>query len=821
MKFIADFHLHSKYSRATSPQMNLHNLDKWAKIKGLQILGTGDFTHPQWLQEIKQQLIPAEPGLYKLKYGSARFMLTAEISCIYCKNKKTYKNHLLILAPTLEIVDQINKKLSHIGNLSADGRPILGLDVRELVKIVLNVSGDNLVIPAHCLLPNTYLHIDKGIRQIKGIKIGTFVYTHKGRLRKVTQVFKRSYKGPVYTIKPFYFRLGLTTTPEHPFLILRNQRYRGESSYYGEQLKRSYFKVKKPIWVAASKVRVGDILLFPRLNKEIEDKESLNLNQILNPVVVKYRENKIAPIGFKVNWLPNTIPINRDFCRLAGYYLAEGYTNGRDAIAFCFGDNEKNYINDLQLLMKKIFGLKPGRIYKKKNYNSTEFIYFSKILVNIFEHLFYTSSQVKRAHTKTMPEWMLQLPLEKQVEIFKGWWRGDRGYTVSRILMNQIKVILLRLGVIPSIHQIVDKKRKQKIKCFIGKRRILAKHNGFWISNLSFFEDKFSLLTESEFTKSCCKTIRRNGWIDKDYVYLPIRDIERGFYQGKVYNIEVEGDNSYLAEFATIHNCWTPWFSLFGSRSGFNSVEECFEDYSKHIYALETGLSSSPEMNWRVSQLDKYALLSNSDAHNPDNIGREANVFETELNYFSIIKAIKDKDPQKFLYTIEFFPQQGKYHYDGHKDCNLCLSPTESKKYHNICPKCNRPIVIGVLNRVEELADRHKGVQPQGAIPYKSLVPLKEIIAHIMGCGVNSKKVEIEYNKLIKIFDNEFNILITIPLSDLIKQTSLEIAQAIIDIREGKIDFHPGYDGVYGKIILNLKQKKPKQTSLFQEENRK
>ena len=173
-------------------------------------------------------------------------------------------------------------------------------------------------------------------------------------------------------------------------------------------------------------------------------------------------------------------------------------------------------------------------------------------------------------------------------------------------------------------------------------------------------------------------------------------------------------------------HAWTPWFAIFGSKSGFDSVEECFEEYSKHIYAIETGLSSDPAMNWRLSQLDKVALISNSDAHSPHKIGREANVFDTEINYQSIFDAIKYKDPKKFLYTIEFFPEEGKYHYDGHRLCNLSLSPAESKKYNNICPRCAKPLVIGVLNRVEELADRPERFRPKNAIPFKSLIPLEE-----------------------------------------------------------------------------------------------
>ena len=188
-------------------------------------------------------------------------------------------------------------------------------------------------------------------------------------------------------------------------------------------------------------------------------------------------------------------------------------------------------------------------------------------------------------------------------------------------------------------------------------------------------------------------------------------------------------------------HAWTPWFSIFGSKSGFNSIEECFDEYSKYIFAIETGLSSDPAMNWRLSAFDKITLISNSDAHSPSKIGREANVFDTEICYPAIIEAIKTKNPQKFLYTIEFFPEEGKYHYDGHRNCGISLSPQGTKKYNNICPTCGRPLTIGVLNRVEQLADRKEGFRPEGAVPFKSLVPLGEIIADVLGVMTGAKQV--------------------------------------------------------------------------------
>ncbi len=415
MQFVADFHIHSKYSRATSKDMDLENLDKWAKIKGIKVLGTGDFTHPLWFKELKEKLEPAEPGLFKLKKddGGTRFILTAEISCIYSKKGKVRKIHVIIFAPSFEIVEKINANLGWIGNLKSDGRPILGLDAKELAKTVLNISKDCLIVPAHA---------------------------------------------------------------------------------------------------------------------------------------------------------------------------------------------------------------------------------------------------------------------------------------------------------------------------------------------------------------------------------------------------------------------WTPWFSIFGSKSGFDSIEECFEDYSKYIYSIETGLSSDPAMNWRLSALDKITLISNSDAHSPGKIGREANVFDTEISYSAIIEAIKSKNPEKFLYTIEFFPEEGKYHYDGHRICDISLSPQESKKYNNICPRCGKPLTIGVLNRVEQLADREEGFKPEKTPSFKSLIPLGEIIADALGVMTASKQVVEQYNNLIKKFGSEFKILLEASPQELEAATLPEIAEGIVRVREGKVSIEPGYDGVYGKIrIFNQGEQKvvSKQKTLF------
>ncbi len=259
---------------------------------------------------------------------------------------------------------------------------------------------------------------------------------------------------------------------------------------------------------------------------------------------------------------------------------------------------------------------------------------------------------------------------------------------------------------------------------------------------------------------------------------------------------------------------WTPWFSLFGSNSGFDSIEECCGDLAEHITALETGLSSDPPMNWRLSQLDRYTLVSNSDAHSPSRIGREANLFDTELSYKGIIDAIKTR--KGFLATVEFFPEEGKYHFDGHRACNVRLHPREALKNNNICPVCGKKLTIGVAHRVEELADRPEGAKPEGAVPYMHLIPLNELIGMAEGKGAETKGVLEKYFTAIKHLGDEFTILKEIDLSEIKKILGSELARGIKNMREGKVEVEPGYDGVYGKINpFAAKDEQPSQPTLF------
>jgi uncharacterized protein (TIGR00375 family) len=412
MEFIADFHIHSKYSRATSRDMDVKRLAEWAKLKGITLMGTGDFTHHLWLEELKGNLEDLGNGLFK--YQDIYFILTTEISSIYSKSNKTYRIHNMVFSPSFQTTDKINEKLSRLGNLASDGRPILGLDAAELARIIFDIDENCMVVPGHI---------------------------------------------------------------------------------------------------------------------------------------------------------------------------------------------------------------------------------------------------------------------------------------------------------------------------------------------------------------------------------------------------------------------WTPWFSLFGSMSGFDKIEDCFEEQTPKIFALETGLSSDPGMNWRLSALDKYTLISNSDSHSPSKIGREANVFNCDLDYKTIREVLKTKDKKRFLYTIEFFPEEGKYHFDGHRNCKMRLSPKETKTNNNRCPKCGKPVTVGVMSRVEQLADRAEGFVPPDAVPFKNLIPFDEIIAEAKGVTKTSMGVGRDYRAYIAKFGNEFDILLRASEDELRKNLPARVAEGVMRVRKGKVNINAGYDGEYGIISIfgdeDKQEKNEQQLSLF------
>jgi uncharacterized protein (TIGR00375 family) len=248
-------------------------------------------------------------------------------------------------------------------------------------------------------------------------------------------------------------------------------------------------------------------------------------------------------------------------------------------------------------------------------------------------------------------------------------------------------------------------------------------------------------------------------------------------------------------------HAWTPWFSVFGSRSGFGSLKACFGDLCERIFALETGLSSDPPMNRRVSSLDRLALVSFSDAHSPGTIAREATLFDLpEVSFPALVAALRSRDPERLLGTIEFFPEEGKYHFDGHRSCGIVFSPAESRERENLCPQCGKPLTLGVLHRVEDLADREEGGGPVDS--FRHLVPLGEVLAQALGVGTGTKRVAEEYDRLIHRLGSELSVLLDASDEDLAAAVSGRVLEAIRKARRGEVRVEPGYDGVFGKVTI-------------------
>lgn len=321
-------------------------------------------------------------------------------------------------------------------------------------------------------------------------------------------------------------------------------------------------------------------------------------------------------------------------------------------------------------------------------------------------------------------------------------------------------------------------------------------------------------------TGEVCNIFERKGITKKIHNIIFISSFEKGEKLNKV--LERYGDLNAdgrpilqleakellillkeIDEFAFIvpAHIWTPHFSLFGSNSGFDSIEECFGDLTDEIFALETGLSSDPEMNWRLSSLDRFSLISNSDAHSPSKIGREANIFFKEFDFKELIDILENKN---FKMTVEYFPEEGKYHYDGHRNCKVCFSPEETKRNNYICPVCKRKVTVGVMHRVEELADREKGEKPGKYVPFKKLVPLDQIIGSVMNKEISSQIVQRTYFEIINKIGPEFYVLLEVPENELCEKIDEIIFEGIKNVRKGIVNIKPGYDGEFGKVEIPI-----------------
>lgn len=891
MQVIADLQLHSRFSRAVSKEMTIPNIARWAVRKGIGLIATGDWTHPIWFREIERDLEEIGNGLLRLKSAapevgasfaahpsspslsasvrtqtkgmtvlekphlpgaagpSPLFLLATEVSSIYSQGGRVRRVHTLIWVPTLESARKINTEMTRRGcNLMSDGRPIIGLTSIQVAELVLAIEPKALIIPAHCLLPEAQI-LQDGFTpvEIQKVRIGERVLTHTGQFRRVTEVKRRLYKGDVLTVQPWYFHPGLMTTPEHPYYAIKTLK---KCSSTGDVCRPSaaHLTVCKekacllyaPSWIQAKNLEIGDVLVYPRTRHTVP-KTQVRLTDRLSEL--QQNSATVHAGGTRGRRADVVLRLTPELGRLLGYFLAEGSTDAVNSFSFCFSSDEVHYIQDVVTLVKDVFGLEHPRPYRRKYAKSVELTYYSKIHAIWLAAICYEAS-ARRAYTKKVPEFLFEAGEAVQAECLRGWYRGDKGYTSSRRLMNQIKAICLRLGIIPSVLVDTSQHHASGGRHFIGDRTIQARHPSFALSNFSFFSDEYDL--KKEMPRSQTKFERKHGWVDKNNVYLPIRDITRSFYEGEVYNLEVERDHSYVAEFAAVHNCWTPWFSVYGALGGFDSIEEAFGPYAKNIYAVETGLSSNPAMNWRIAELDSRAIVSFSDAHSGPKLGREATVFEisdqlSDISYQHIydaitaasLKAESRKLKAHIAHTIEFYPEEGKYHYTGHRTCRVRQSPAETQKKGTTCPVCGKPLTVGVMHRVEELAlrpgvtpgsgkagrtekdlklekFRKEGIQADficskafpNRPPFVMLVTLLEILAEAMGAPVTSPKVQILYQRLTESFGGEFNVLLKVSIGEIVKVAGARVAEGIEKVRKGDIIIDPGYDGVFGVVKI-------------------
>jgi len=779
MRFIADFHIHSKYSRATSKEMILENIDSFADDKGILVMGTGDFTHPQWFNEIKTKLEPAEPGLFKLKkeykretlkgtFSETRFILTVEISSIYSKEGKVRRIHNLIFIPSMESAENLRNELIKMGcNLNSDGRPIIGLDSEKLAEIVFNINLEAVIIPAHAWTPwfsifgsmsgfdsieecfgkytdkifaietglscydkKTELLTENGWKKFTEVSYKDKVCTLNSKTGKIefqkpTKIHNYSYKGKMYRLKTK--RVDLLVTPNHNLLV-SGCDFRKLPEFSLKTAEESFGKSKRfkkdGNWIG----KKSKYFTLPAVNIKHGSRYHSGLR------IKKEKKLPIKP------WL-----------KFFGFWIAEGWTTeGKNGdYNVCIANKNDELLSEMKEILE--------------NFGYT--VYWDKKINNIVRvrnyQLFNYLKQFGKSSDKFIPLEIKSLSKELLEIFFEYYIKGDghrygrnkkglSATTISIKLRDDLQDLALRLGM-SAYYKLGYKKGTPILSLPKAKAMGYRQSADSWI--IYFIRKNLhtilpSIIKKYKYTES---------WVD---------------FNNKVYCVTIPNHVVYIRR-----NGIPVWCG-----------------------------NSDPAMNRRLSKLDNIALISNSDSHSLRKIGREANIFNTELSYNGIINAIKSGGP-RFVSTIEFFPEEGKYHYDGHRACEICLSPEKTKKLKNICPKCGEKLTIGVMNRVDELADREIG---KDFVPYRNLIPLGEIIAEAFDVGENTKQVKKEYEKLIKTFGNELKILMEISESELKSVADPRVAESIKRVREGKVKIRPGYDGEYGEIKIFTDEEREK-----------
>lgn len=770
MKIISDIHIHSRFSRATSNDLSIANLVKYAKIKGVNLLGTGDFTHPSWIREIRSEIAEDGTGILKTQDGFP-FILSGEISSIYMQDKRLRRIHNIILSPDFDTVGQVNEALKGKGvKLESDGRPICGISSPELVEILKGINPKNEVIPAHIWTPwfslfgsksgfdniedcfkdqtknihaletglscydeKTEVLTENGWKKFPGVKYSDKICTLNTKTNKIEyqrpfKKFFNKYDGKMYRLKTK--RIDLFVTPNHNLLISHCD-FRKQPEFL---LKRADHACNKSKRFKKDGVWDGRKVKYFRLP------------------AVKIKHGSRYYSGFRQKG-EMKLPV-KDWLKFFGFWIAEGWTTqGKNSdYNVCISNKDESLLSEMKQTIKNL----GYNFYHDNKINNT-------IRIRDYQ-LFHYLRRFGKCYDKHVPKDIKSLSRDLLKVLLEYYIKGDghiygrteRGLsaTTSSIrLRDDLQEIALKIGI--SAYYKLDKKKGSLIFS-PGQKKIYKRKNDTWV--IYFIRQNIHTVLPS--------TIKKHGY----------KEVWQSF-KGPVYCVSVP---------------------------------------NKVIYVRRNGIpvwcgNSDPAMNWRLSSLDRFALVSFSDSHSfwPWRIGREATIFELkELTYDNLIKALRTKEG--LAGTIEVDPSYGKYHYDGHRDCNVSLAPKDSEKLRNVCPVCRRPLTIGVLHRVEELADRPEGFVPENAKPFHSLIPLSEIIAFVVGTSVSSGKVWEEYNKLVNAFGSELNVLMEADEERMGKTVKEKIAEMIIKARTGKIKIKPGYDGVYGELESDSLSKRKK-----------
>ena len=766
-RVISDLHIHSKYSRATSEKMNIEEITRFARVKGLNLVGTGDFTHPKWLKELSEDLVEApNTSLYKPAKdpeSPVHYMVTSEVSTIFNFGGEIKKVHHVILTPSLETAVQVNERLARFGNLTVDGRPTLDMTAPQLVEEVMEVSKENVVIPSHAWTPwfsifgafsgfdrvedcyqdmtkhipaletglscydeETEVLSNNGWKRFPEIKFSDKICTlnlktDRMEFENPIRLFKYGYKGKMYRLKTK--RVDLLVTPNHK-LLFSPCDFRKPSSF---SLKEAEFLFNKSKRLKKDGIWIG---------REVE--------YFILPTV-KVRHGNQYYSGFR-NIKERKLPI-KAWLKFFGLWVAEGWTSEgkKGDYNVCLTSKNSDLLSEMKSILES-FGYtvhKLGNVIRIRNYQL--FCYLRQFGKSYEKFI---PSNMKSV-SKDLLEIILEYYLKGNGHKYGREGKGLSATTSSVRLRDDLQEIALKIGI--SAYYKQGRKRGSPITSSHPRFRGYKHKHDSW--QIYFLRQNRPIISPSMMKRYN----HIESWIDFD---------------GFVFCVEVPNHVIYIR------------------RNGI---------------PLWCG-NSDPPMNWRLSALDKFALVSNSDSHSswPWRIGREANVFElSRLTYREVTDAIREKDSKRFKFTIETDPAYGKYHWTGHRNCNVSLSPQEAVKLGNRCPVCRRRLTKGVEQRVEELADRPVGFKPEGAIGYMHLLPLSEIIAAVLQVTYpGAPKVWSTYNALVQRFNDEYTVLIDAPIEGISKIVDPMIAEAIVRVREEKVRVTPGYDGVYGQLVI-------------------